>query len=240
MTRQHWLLLSLLSFLWGAAYLVIALALRGFPPVVVVFGRTSLATIFLLPLALRKGVLKPLKEHPWWVLVTVLLQATAPLLLLTYGQQRLSTGLTGILVGAQPLFVALLASLFAPDERPQGSKGYAGLLLGLAGLAMLFGLDIGGSTDVALGGALVTGAALCYASGSILIHQKLAFAEPLGVSTAAMLVATAVLAVPGVLSFPKHLPGISSIFALIALGVIFTALTPLPLTSGTCVHLWEI
>lgn len=225
MSRQGWLLLITLSVLWGAAYLVISLALQTFPPVVVVFGRVALALVILLPLALRANVLRPLLQHPWWVLITVLLQATVPLLLLTYGQQWLSTGLTGILIGAQPLFVALLAARFDPGERPEGVRGVVGLLLGFAGLALIFGVDIGHSSQVLVGGLLVTGAALCYAMGSMLIHTKLSFAQPLGVATSAMLVATTVLLVPGVLSWPSKPPSMTSSLALLALGVVFTGFT---------------
>src|SRR4051794_27098702 len=102
MSRRSWLMLITLSICWGAAYLVIAWALQSFSPVVVVLGRVTLAAAMLLPLALRRGVLKPLRRHPWWVLGTVLVQNAAPLTLLTFGQQWLSTGLTGILIGAQP------------------------------------------------------------------------------------------------------------------------------------------
>lgn len=225
MTRRQWLLLILLSALWGGAYLLIAVALQGFSPVVVVFGRASLAAAVLLPLAWRRGVLRSLLGKPWWVLLTVVVQATAPLLLLTYGQQWLSVGLTGILVGTQPLFVALLARWLHPQERPRGVASVAGLLLGFVGLALIFGLDIGGSTSVLLGGLLVTSAAACYATGSILIHRRLGFASPLGVATAAMLVATVVLAVPGVLSLPDMPPPAPSVVALVVLGVVFTGFT---------------
>lgn len=225
MSPKNWLLLGALSFLWGAAYLVIAVALRGFPPVVVVFGRVFLAALFLVPLAVHRAVLRPLLKYPWRVLVTVLVQSTAPLLLLTYGQQWLSAGLTGVLLGAQPLFVAALATWFAPEEKPRGVRGIAGLLLGFAGVALLFGVDIRGSADLVLGGVLVTVAALCYAAGSILIHRNFGFAQPLGVATAAMLVSSAVTALPAALSFPDQLPTLPSIVALVALGIVFTALT---------------
>ncbi|GIH08019.1 multidrug DMT transporter permease [Rhizocola hellebori] len=218
-------MLITLSVLWGTAYLLIAVALQSFSPVVVVFGRAALAAAVLLPLAWHRGALQSLLRHPWWVLLTVLLQATAPLLLLTYGQQWLSTGLTGILIGAQPLFVALLAVRFDPSERPKGAAGLAGLLLGFAGLALIFGVDIGGSADPLLGGILVTSAALCYAMGSILIHRKLTFAEPLGIATSAMLVATATLFIPASLSVPSQSPSMPSVLALIALGVVFTGFT---------------
>lgn len=225
MSRRSWLMLLILSVLWGAAYLVIALALQSFSPVVVVLGRAALAAAVLLPFALHRDVLRPLLKHRWWVLVTVLFQATFPLLLLTYGQQWLSTGLTGIIIGAQPLFVALLAVRFDPSERPEGVMGVIGLLLGFAGLMLIFGVDIGDGSKVLLGGLLVAGAALCYAIGTMLIHRKLGFAQPLAVATAAMLVATTILIVPGVLSLPSRPPSLTSSLALVALGIVFTGFT---------------
>jgi drug/metabolite transporter (DMT)-like permease len=225
MTRWIWPGIAALSLLWGGAYLVIDVALRGFPPVLVVLGRVTLAALFLLPFAMRRGVLSALKQQPGWVLITVLLQATAPMLLLTIGQHWLSPGLAGIIIGAQPLFVALLALTFDPDERPQGVLGLFGLLLGFAGLVLLFGLDISGGTRALLGGLLLVAAALCYACGALLIHNKLTFAEPLGIATVAMLVSIAVLLIPGLLAIPDTKPSLASGAALLALGIVFTGVT---------------
>jgi drug/metabolite transporter (DMT)-like permease len=225
MTRWTWTGLLVLSALWGAAYLAIDAALRGFPPVLVVLGRVALAAVILLPVARRRRVLGPLLRHPWWVLGTVLVQSTAPLLLLTYGQQWLSSSLTGILIGAQPLFVALLAIRFDPDEKPQGVTGVLGLVIGAAGLVLIFGVDLRGGGHTLLGGVLVVSAALCYAVGALLIHRKLEFAHPLGVATAAMTTSTIVLLVPGVLALPQAHPTASSVLALILLGTVFTAAT---------------
>jgi drug/metabolite transporter (DMT)-like permease len=224
MTRLDWFWLGLLSFLWGAAYLLIDLALRGFAPTFVVLGRVVLAAIVLVPLAVRRGVLAPLWQHPILVVVTALAQSTVPLLLLTFGQRELSAGLTGIIIGSQPLFVAVLALRFDPSERPQGIRGAAGLMVGFAGLVLLFGADLDGGRSL-LGGVLVTIAAASYAVGSLLIHRKLEFAEPLGVATAAMLVSTTVLLVPGFLAIPHSRPDLLPLGALITLGVICTGFT---------------
>jgi drug/metabolite transporter (DMT)-like permease len=225
MTRWIWPGIAALSLLWGGAYLVIDVALRGFPPVLVVLGRVALAALFLLPFALKRGVLPALKQQPGWVLITVLLQATAPMLLLTIGQHWLSPGLAGIIIGAQPLFVALLALKFDPDERPQRLLGLFGLLLGFAGLVLLFGLDMSGGTRAFFGGILLVGAALCYACGALLIHNKLTFAEPLGIATVAMLVSVAVLLIPGLFAMPDATPSLASSVALLALGIVFTGVT---------------
>jgi drug/metabolite transporter (DMT)-like permease len=225
MSRWTWSGLALLSTLWGGAYLVIEVALESYSPTLVVLGRVTLAALFLVPFAFRRKVLPALRKQPGWVLLTVLMQSTTPLLLLTFGQRWLSASLTGILIGAQPLFVALLALRFDPAERPRGVRGVIGLLLGFAGLVLLFGLDLSGGAQALLGGLLVVGAAFCYASGTMLIHCKLKFAEPLGIATAAMLISTALLLIPGLLLLPDTTPSLRSSVALVALGIVFTGVT---------------
>jgi drug/metabolite transporter (DMT)-like permease len=124
----------------------------------------------------------------------------------------------------------LLATRLDPAERVRGPVGLAGLSIGLGGLLLIFGVDIRGDSRELLGGLLVTAAALCYAVGSLLIHRRLAFAQPLGVASAAMVVAAivvtaAALVMPGLLALPAGRPSIASTMALIALGTVFTALT---------------
>lgn len=225
MSRRTWTELFVLSALWGAVYLLIAVSLRQLSPVLVVFGRVFLAALVLTPWALRRRALQPLAKRPWPVIQVVLVQATLPLLLLTFGQQHIASSLAGILVGAQPLFVALLAVRFAPEERPQSWRGIAGIILGLAGLVLLFGLDLGNRHQALLGGLLVLTAASCYAAGALMIHRRLGYAEPLGVATAAMLVSTAVLLIPGLVTLPSQIPAFGTLSAIGVLGVVCTGLT---------------
>src|SRR5918911_4890722 len=131
-----------LAALWGGVYPLIAIALRELSPVAVVFGRVALAALLLTPLAVRRDVLRPLWRHPRAITGTVLVQSTVPLLLLTVGQRHVDAGLAGVLIGAQPLFVAVLACRFAPAHAPRGWTGAAGLALGLLGLVLLFGIDL--------------------------------------------------------------------------------------------------
>ncbi|MDF5758405.1 DMT family transporter [Spongiactinospora sp. TRM90649] len=222
MTRRAWGELLLLSVLWGAVYLLIEITLRELSPVVVVLGRVATAAAMLTPLALRYGALQPLLQHPRVVLQTVLVQSTIPLVLLTVGQQYVSSGTAGILIGAQPLVVAILTIRFAVDERPHGWPGILGILLGLVGLLLLFGVDLRGGGLELFGGLLVLGAAVCYAAGAVMIHRRLAHAAPLGVATSSMLVTTAVLLVPGLYALPTDTPSLPVIGALLILGVVCT------------------
>jgi drug/metabolite transporter (DMT)-like permease len=219
MSRRAWGQLVVLSALWGAVYLLIEITLRELSPALVVLGRTASAAAVLIPIALRYQALQPLLRRPRAVIETVLMQSTAPLLLLTVGQQYVSAGIASILVGAQPLFVALLAMRFAPQERPRGRQGALGLLLGLLGLILLFGIDLRGGYQALLGGLLVLAAAVCYAGGALMIRHRLTDTQPLGVATAAMLVTTTALLIPGLLSLPTTTPSLSALGALLVLGV---------------------
>lgn len=225
MTRRSWVELVVLSALWGAVYPLIAVALRDLPPVLVVLGRVVFAALILVPLAIRRDALRGLWRRPRPIVETVLVQSTVPLLLLTYGQQYVSASVTGILIGAQPLFVALLAVRYDRGERPRGWRGMAGIMLGFIGLVLLFGVDLRGGRGVLFGGVLVLVAALCYAAGAIMIHRRHADAPPLGVATSAMLVTSGVMAVPAMFVVPPQPPRPAVMIALVVLGIICTGAT---------------
>ena len=225
MNRRSWVELVVLAALWGAVYPLIEVALRELSPSVVVLGRVLLACALLVPLAVRRRALPALWQRPRAIVETVLVQSTIPLLLLTYGQRYVSAGIAGILVGAQPLFVAMLAYRYAPDERPRGRAGAAGLGIGFIGLILLFGVDLSGGRLALLGGILVLVAALCYAMGAIMIHRRHAAAPPLGVATSAMIVTSVVMIAPSAATLPSHLPSRAVWATMIVLGVACTGMT---------------
>ena len=99
MPRKDWIRFSALAALWGASYLFIKVALEDdLSPAMIVFARTAVAALVLLPFAGRAGALAGLRERIWPVAVLALLQIAAPFLLITAGEQHLSSSLTGILV----------------------------------------------------------------------------------------------------------------------------------------------
>src|SRR5437763_15791414 len=85
-SRRAWVQLLTLAALWGAVYPLITIALRELTPVAVVFGRVALAALLLAPFAIHRDALRPLWKRPRAILATVLVQSTAPLLLLTFAQ----------------------------------------------------------------------------------------------------------------------------------------------------------
>jgi drug/metabolite transporter (DMT)-like permease len=225
MNRRSWVELGILAALWGAVYPLIEITLRDLSPVTIVFSRVVLAALLLLPLAVRRHALRQLWRRPVTILTTVLVQSTIPLLLLTYGQRYVSAGVAGILVGAQPIFVAVLAVGYLPAERPNGARAVAGILCGFAGIVLLFGVDLRGGHHALLGGVLVAGAAACYAAGTLMIFKRHADAPPLGVATSAMLVTAGVLAVPAAFALPDSPPPERTVIALATLGIACTGAT---------------
>src|SRR5919197_6024809 len=143
MTRRAWLLFTSVSLLWGVPYLFIKVAVAELPPVTVVFVRVALAAVLLWPVAARRGALRGLRRRLPQLALLSLTEITVPFLLISMGEQRIASSLTGLLIAALPLFVALLALRFDPAERVAGLR-LLGLLLGIGGVAALLGIDVGG------------------------------------------------------------------------------------------------
>ena len=72
-----------LSVIWGVPYLFIKVAVQDLSPAAVVFGRTALAAVLLLPLAAVRGQLRPLLTAWPWVLLFAVFEVAAPFGLLT-------------------------------------------------------------------------------------------------------------------------------------------------------------
>src|SRR3989442_5722192 len=154
MTRKGWLLFIAISVFWGIPYLFIKIAVRELDPTVVVFARVGIAAAVLVPVATHRRVLRQLRGRWLAVIALSVVQITGPFLLITYGEQHITSSLTSLLIAAEPLLVALFALRFAPGERVAGLR-LVGLLIGMGGVVTLLGLDVGGDQQKLLGAMLV-------------------------------------------------------------------------------------
>jgi len=195
--RRAWVLIGVLAALWGASYLFIKVALDdGFSPVAVVWLRTALALVVLAPVAVHQRALSALRGPVLgWIVALALIQVVVPFLLITVGELHISSSLAAILVSAAPIFTALLALRFDADERSTGWRAI-GIVVGIAGVALLFGVDLTGGLEEALGGLAVLLAALGYAIGPLMSKHRIhgAGVPPVAIVTAAMAVSTVVMA----------------------------------------------
>jgi drug/metabolite transporter (DMT)-like permease len=137
--------------LWGSGFLFVKLALRGLSPSQVVLGQLALgALVLLITLAVRRQSL-PHDGREWVYLAGMAVLANiAPYLLFSWSEQRISSGLAGVLSGTTPLLTLLLARATGVGRLTR--TRVVGLALGLAGVVLLAAPWHDGSRAVSLGG----------------------------------------------------------------------------------------
>ena len=218
MTR-YWPLILLLAGVWGASYLFIKVGLEDdLAPPFIVFARTALAALVLLPVAAYLGALAGVRERLAPLFVLGLIQVTGPFMLITIGEQEISSSLTGILVAGAPIFTFLLAFTLEGEERAT-PVSLAGVALGIAGVGLLLGVDAPGGTAALVGGLLVVLATTGYAVGAWFLKRRVPGVQPVG-AVATTCAASAIMTLPVALFFwPDHVPSLAASASLVVLGV---------------------
>jgi drug/metabolite transporter (DMT)-like permease len=226
MRTTDWMLLVLLSIMWGATFFFTAVAVPEIPPLTLVLARVSLAALVLLPLVRMLGLALPASLAAWRsYAVLAVLNNLIPFCLIVYGQTHIASALASVLNATTPLFTLILAHLFA-DERLTSAK-VGGVLLGIAGVAVLMGPDtLRQDSASTLGMLCVLGAAFSYGL-SALWMRRLKGTPPL-VSATAQLLCSSMLLLPiaGLVDRFWELPAPSgtALAAVLGLAVVSTAL----------------
>ncbi len=225
MSRRGWTLFAAMSVIWGMPYLLIKIAVGGVPVPVLVLARVVIGAAILLPIALYRGQFAALKPVWRWVVLFAVVEIIAPWIVLSEAERAISSSLTGLLLASVPIIVAIISLMIGSGDRLSWVR-WAGLLLGLAGVALLAGPNLVGSAG---GGAVprsvgeVLFVALCYASGPLIANRKLAAAPPLGMTAACLLLAAVAYAPLAALSWPSALPSGKVLASIAGLAVICTA-----------------
>lgn len=224
MSARAWMAFAAVSTLWGMPYLFIKVAVDdGVPPAFLAWARVVLGAAVLLALAWRAGALRSLRGRWRWVALYGLIEIAIPFPLIGVGEQRVSSSLAAILIATVPLIIALLALRFDPAERATGRR-LVGLLVGLAGVVALVGIDVAGRTEELVGAGVVLLAAVGYAIGPILLkRQGLIELDPRATMGASLAFAAGFLTPAAAIAPPEAMPSAESLLALAALGVFCTA-----------------
>jgi len=166
--------------LWGSTYLGIRLAIETLPPFLMAATRFMLAGAIIFTWAVLKGERSIPPFHMWRRALVI-----GGLLLLggnggvTWAEKYVATGLAALLVSTEPLWVVILN--WALSRRRPNAKVLLGVLIGLAGVAMLVGDGLrsnGHSMLSLIGGGVVLVASFSWAAGSVYSNRR-----PLPVST---------------------------------------------------------
>lgn len=224
MSPRAWLLFVAMSLIWGIPYLFIKVAVDdGVPPLVVAFSRVALGALVLLPIAWRTGALRGIRPRLRWVVAFALFEIVIPFPLISFGEVHVSSSVTAILIASLPLVVAGITLRFEPAEKISASR-LGGLLLGLAGVVLLVGVDVAGSGDELIGALCVLGATLGYSVGPMIIRHRLSACDPRGVSAVALLAASVMLAASLAVTPVHETPSGSALAAIAVLGIVCSAL----------------
>ncbi|QBD74927.1 DMT family transporter [Ktedonosporobacter rubrisoli] len=224
MSRKGWLLFIAVSIFWGIPYLFIKIAVQELDPSVVVFARAVIAATILIPMAVHARTILQLFRHWPTLLIFSLIHMFGSFLLISYGEQHLSSSLSSLLIAANPLLVAVLALGFDKSERVNGFR-LLGLLVGLIGLIVLLGFDLRGDGQQWLGALFILLAATGYAIGALMLkHEPLVKMSRVSVAAAECSI-TAILLLPFTITrLPSSIPSPQVLVSLLILGLICTAL----------------
>jgi len=185
--------LGIVYVVWGSTYLAIRYAIEGFPPLLSAALRFCAAALLMLGyLAVRRpAVLRATRAQLATAAVSGILLLAGGNGLVTVAEQRIDSGLAALLIACVPLWIVILRALLR--DRP-GLATALGVLLGLAGVALIFLPGGSGAVDVGYA-ALAVLAALSWAVGSLLVTLRPVPADPLTLTTVQMAAGGAVLLV---------------------------------------------
>ncbi len=168
MSTKLWILLVILSVLWGGSFFFAEIALRDISPFMLVTLRVGIAAVvlFLYIFITKQAQALDLKN---WISLFVMgaLNNVIPFTLIFWGQVYIESGLASILNATTPLFTVLLAHLMTQDEKMTSNK-VVGVLIGFVGVIFLIGpVAYSGQKAQALGQIAVLFAAVSYAFAGI-------------------------------------------------------------------------
>ncbi len=226
-TREWAIDFLLLSAIWGASFLFMRITATEFGALPAATLRVGIAALFLLPIALWRG-LAPAMGQDWKPLFVVgALNSGIPFACFCFALLAITTGLSAILNATVPLFGAIIAWMWLGDRL--NMTRVVGLVLGFAGVAMLAWDkaslkpgEAGIAPSLAIAACLL--ASICYGIGASFTKRHLSKTPSLAIATGSQVGATLLLAPAAIWLWPAHMPGLRAWGAAVAMGVLCTGI----------------
>jgi len=229
MGKSEWVLLLVLSVLWGGSFFFSKIALAEIPPFTLVFSRVLLAAGTLYVILRISGQKLNLSAPLIGVFFGMgILNNLIPFSLIFYGQTQIASGLASILNATTPIFTVVVAHFLTSDERITVPK-LIGILLGVVGVAIMLGKDLAGGFSLdGLAMLACLGAALSYAFAAVYGRRLRAMNVRPMVGAFGQVSASTVMMLPIMLMVDKPwtlgMPSTDIIWSILALGFLCTAL----------------
>lgn len=232
MTRSpapsDWFLLALLVAAWGSSFAMSKHALATFDAGWIMALRLAVAAAVLVPYAYASGQSLSASGASWMKFTWLGFIGNAfPFLIITWGMHFITSGVAGLLMGAIPLFVVVLAHFTIEGERLTPPKTI-GFILGFSGIVVLIGPEaiftLSMTGKELIGELTVIFGCLCYAVHGV-SAKRLGVDHPVKQSAAVCLTGAVMGLAYAVVTRPHGLAGIpfESYWSVIGLGVLPTA-----------------
>ena len=168
--KEKWLLLIILSVIWGSSFILIKKSLDHFSPYQVGALRVLIAGIILMPVAISKYRLFP-KKHLKWLILAAFTGNFIPMFLFPIAETQISSSIAGIINSMMPIFVIIVGALIWKFETTK--RQMTGVFISFTGVCLLaFGGD--DSTQFKIFPILLLLlATLCYAMSTTTVKSKL-------------------------------------------------------------------
>ncbi len=227
MSRRGLVLFLGAGLFWGLPYFFIAIALESFSTQTIVFARTFIGALILIPYAIRFGNLKSaIKAWPY-IALFAFLEMIGPWWLITESEKHLPSGLVGLLIATVPFFALAIVAFVLKDRSSLKPVPIIGMVIGFVGVVTLVGVDsLLGHTSPAWVAAVVL-AAIGYAIAPIMATRKIPHVSTSAVIGLSMALVAVIYAVPTAFVLPAEIsanPSLEAWLALVVLGVVCSAL----------------
>lgn len=169
--KEKWILLIILSIIWGSSFILIKKSLEHFSPYQVGALRVLIAGIILMPIAISKYKLFP-KKHLKWLILAAFTGNFIPMFLFPIAETEVSSSIAGIINSMMPIFVIIVGALIWKFETTK--QQIVGTLISFTGVCLLaFGGDGEGGKFKLIPILLLLLATLCYAMSTTTVKSKL-------------------------------------------------------------------
>jgi drug/metabolite transporter (DMT)-like permease len=210
-------LIAALALVWGLTYVLLSVALRGMAASTLSFIRAlggSVIVVLVRPAAFRRALAYASSDLLGSCAMGSL-NVAIPFWLIAVGERTVSPGVTAVLLATSPAMVGVVAGWRIPTER-LGVVPWLGVTIGTVGVAVVVGATP--SQIKSLTGALaILGAAVSYALGSLLAKCHAARQDEWEQTVTTLFTGALLLAIPGVLLAPSHIPALEPSLATAAL-----------------------
>ncbi|MCA0432550.1 MAG: DMT family transporter [Proteobacteria bacterium] len=223
--REDWVLLVVLSILWGGSFIFIGVAVKELPALLIVLARVVLAAAILLPLHFWLQGPLPRDRRSWTsFFVMSLTNNVIPFTAIVYGQHFITAGLASVINATTPLFAAVVMATAGVEGLTRRKS--VGLFLGIAGVVVLRGVgfaDLGQETIGILSCLL---ASASYGFGALWAKKRLTGIPAVTSATGQLLCSSLTVAILALLfAEPSQFLAVSSHawLAILGLAILSTA-----------------